>query len=101
MQEKRNATGKAVKGSQILVLGVADKKDVSDISESPALDIIHLLEAKGAKVSYLDPHVSAFPHEGMDVTPKIGTRPNKPFTLVAEYNLCAIPMVYYPEITVA
>ena len=67
VQDKLNDTGKAVKGSQILVLGVAYKKDVSDIRESPALDIIHLLEEKGAKVSYHDPHVPAFQHEGMEM----------------------------------
>ena len=67
VQDKLNNAGKAVKGSQILVLGVAYKKDVSDIRESPALDIIHLLEEKGAKVSYHDPHVPAFQHEGMEM----------------------------------
>ncbi len=41
----------------MLVLGVAYKKDVSDLRESPALDIIHLLRAKGARVSYHDPYV--------------------------------------------
>jgi UDP-N-acetyl-D-glucosamine dehydrogenase len=67
VQDKLNDAGKAVKGSQILVLGVAYKKDVSDIRESPALDIIHLLEEKGANVSYHDPHVPAFHHEGMEM----------------------------------
>ena len=67
VQDKLNNAGKAVKGSQILVLGVAYKKDVSDIRESPAIDIIHLLEEKGAKVSYHDPHVPAFQHEGMEM----------------------------------
>ena len=67
VQDKLNDAGKAVKGSQILVLGVAYKKDVSDIRESPALDIIHLLEEKGAQVQYHDPHVPAFQHEGMEM----------------------------------
>jgi len=67
LQDKLNDAGKAVKGSQILVLGVAYKKDVSDIRESPALDIIHLLEEKGAAVQYHDPHVPAFQHEGMEM----------------------------------
>lgn len=65
VQDVLNDAGKAVKGSKILLLGVAYKKDVSDIRESPALDIIHLLQEKGAIVSYHDPHVSAFQHEGM------------------------------------
>jgi UDP-N-acetyl-D-glucosamine dehydrogenase len=52
-----NEHEKSVKGSRILVLGVAYKKDVSDTRESPALDIIGLLKRKGAKVSYHDPFV--------------------------------------------
>ncbi len=52
-----NEHEKSVKGSSILVLGVAYKKDINDIRESPALDIIRLLEEKGAKVIYNDPYV--------------------------------------------
>jgi UDP-N-acetyl-D-glucosamine dehydrogenase len=52
-----NDEGKAVKGSRILLLGVAYKRDVSDIRESPALDILRLLEAKGAAVMYHDPYI--------------------------------------------
>ena len=66
-----NDEGKAVKGSRILILGVAYKRDVSDIRESPALDILRLLEAKGAVVSYHDPYVPrlrlARPGHGDDV----------------------------------
>ena len=65
VQDALNEAGKPVKGSSILVLGVAYKKDVSDIRESPALDIIHLLQQKGAKVMYHDPHVPSFQHDGM------------------------------------
>ncbi|MEA3345054.1 MAG: nucleotide sugar dehydrogenase [Chloroflexota bacterium] len=61
--EALNEEGKAVKGSRILLLGVAYKRDVSDIRESPALDILRLLKAKGAMVSYHDPHV---PHLRLD-----------------------------------
>ena len=57
VQDALNDRGKPVKGSRILVLGVAYKKDVGDLRESPALDIIHLLHEKGADVSYHDPHV--------------------------------------------
>ena len=52
-----NAHRKSVKGSKVLVLGVAYKKDVSDTRESPALDIIEMLEEKGAEVRYHDPYV--------------------------------------------
>ena len=65
VQDVLNEASKSVRGSRVLVLGVAYKKDVSDIRESPALDIIHLLQEKGAMVDYHDPHVPSFQHEGM------------------------------------
>ncbi len=52
-----NDAEKALRGSTVHVLGVAYKRDVSDVRESPALTIIDLLRAKGAEVSYTDPHV--------------------------------------------
>jgi UDP-N-acetyl-D-glucosamine dehydrogenase len=67
VQDVLNDASKAVKGSRMLVLGVAYKKNVSDLRESPALDIIHLLEDKGAHVTYHDPHVPAFAHDGMEM----------------------------------
>ncbi len=57
-----NEAGKPVKGSRVLVLGVAYKKDVDDVRESPALDIIELLRQKGAEVRYHDPYVPAIRH---------------------------------------
>jgi UDP-N-acetyl-D-glucosamine dehydrogenase len=51
-----NSMQKSVKGSRVLVLGVAYKKDISDVRESPALDILKLLADKGAEVVYNDPH---------------------------------------------
>ena len=67
VQDALNEAGKAVNGSQVLVLGVAYKKDVSDLRESPALDILLLLQEKGATVSYHDPHVPAFRHDGLEM----------------------------------
>jgi UDP-N-acetyl-D-glucosamine dehydrogenase len=55
--EALNTRRKAVNGSSILVLGVAYKRDIDDIRESPALDVMHLLHDRGARVSYADPHV--------------------------------------------
>lgn len=52
-----NRQGKSVNGSKILILGVAYKKDVGDVRESPALDIIELLEKKKARLCYHDPYV--------------------------------------------
>ncbi len=54
----------AVNGSRILIVGVAYKADVSDVRESPALDVIRLLAEKGAEVSYHDPHVPELAIEG-------------------------------------
>ncbi len=52
-----NQHEKSLKGSRVLVLGVAYKKDIDDLRESPALDIIKLLQDKGAKVSFSDPFI--------------------------------------------
>ncbi|HEX3234509.1 MAG TPA: nucleotide sugar dehydrogenase [Gemmatimonadales bacterium] len=62
--ETLNEQGKAVRGANVLVLGVAYKPDIDDIRESPALDIIRLLEGQGARVSYADPHVPVFSEDG-------------------------------------
>src|SRR5947209_2521519 len=59
--EALNEDGKAVRGSRVCVLGVAYKKDVDDPRESPAFPILELLQARGAVVSYNDPHVPALP----------------------------------------
>lgn len=64
--DRLNAAGKAVRGSRILVLGVAYKKDVDDIRESPALDIIRLLAAQGAEVRYHDPFVARVTEDGAE-----------------------------------
>lgn len=58
--EVLNDQGRAVKGARILVLGVAYKKDIDDVRESPAFDIMRLLEQQGATVTYHDPHVARF-----------------------------------------
>jgi UDP-N-acetyl-D-glucosamine dehydrogenase len=59
-----NDRGKPMKGSRVLLLGVAYKKDIGDLRESPALDIIRLLQEKGVKVSYHDPHVPSIEDDG-------------------------------------
>jgi len=55
--ETLNARGKSIRGANILILGVAYKRDVDDQRESPSLKIINLLQEKGAKISYNDPYV--------------------------------------------
>ena len=62
VQDALNDAGKAVKGSHVLVLGAAYKKDVSDLRESPSLDIMLLLRQKGARLTYHDPHIPVLRH---------------------------------------
>ena len=63
------ARQRPIMGASVLVLGVAYKPDVSDVRESPALDVIHLLSSHGARVSFFDPHVESIhledPHRTM------------------------------------
>jgi UDP-N-acetyl-D-glucosamine dehydrogenase len=66
IQDALNEQGKALKGSNILVLGVAYKPDIDDLRESPALDVMGLLEQKGAVVHFHDPYISVFNHEGRE-----------------------------------
>jgi UDP-N-acetyl-D-glucosamine dehydrogenase len=63
VQNALNDAGKPVKGSRIHVMGVAYKRNIDDMRESPALDVLLLLERRGAIVSYSDPHV---PHLRLD-----------------------------------
>jgi UDP-N-acetyl-D-glucosamine dehydrogenase len=59
---------KAMKGSSILVLGVAYKPDIADMRESPAVKLISLLQNAGSAVSYHDPHVPSFSEHGLEMT---------------------------------
>jgi UDP-N-acetyl-D-glucosamine dehydrogenase len=63
-----NDEKKAVNGSRILVLGVAYKKDIDDMRESPALDVMRLLEERGGRVDYHDPFVPKFRENGHEFT---------------------------------
>ncbi len=58
-----NDRGKTLKGSKVLVLGVAYKPDIDDVRESPALDVIALMKKKGADVFYHDPYIPEIHHE--------------------------------------
>lgn len=62
-----NQQGKPAYGSRILIYGVAYKRDVSDVRESPALGVIHELTKRRARVSYVDPHVPALQVEGEEL----------------------------------
>ena len=63
-----NERGKALKSSQILVLGAAYKKDIDDLRESPALDVIGLLKEKGAEVNYHDPYIPRVVHDSWQLS---------------------------------
>jgi UDP-N-acetyl-D-glucosamine dehydrogenase len=59
--EALNQRGRSVMGSRVLVLGIAYKKDVEDMRESPSVELMEILRDKGAIVEYSDPHVPVFP----------------------------------------
>jgi UDP-N-acetyl-D-glucosamine dehydrogenase len=67
VQSALNNHGKAVKGSRVHVIGVAYKRNIDDMRESPALDVILLLKKLGAEVSYSDPYVPTLKLDGMDL----------------------------------
>lgn len=64
VQDGLNSQGKPVKGSRVLVIGVAYKRDINDVRESPALGIVDQLMHKGAEVSYHDPFISEMTVDG-------------------------------------
>ena len=60
-----NGAKKSIKGSNIHILGVAYKKDVDDVRESPALEIMNILRHKGARVTYTDPYIPEINYHGL------------------------------------
>jgi UDP-N-acetyl-D-glucosamine dehydrogenase len=68
VQNALNDHGKAVKGSHVHILGVSYKRDIDDVRESPALDIIHLLQRRGARVTFSDPYVPLIRTEDGNLT---------------------------------
>ena len=80
-----NKQGKAVKGAKVVVLGIAYKRDIQDVRESPALDVIRLLENLGAKLKYHDPYVPQIKwHDGLLKSTKLTA------TLLSEADLVVI-----------
>src|SRR5262249_41367558 len=71
--EALNRQGKSVRGSRVLVLGVAYKANIDDVRESPSLDIMEKLRERGAVIEYSDPHVPGIEFAG-------GTLKSVPFT---------------------
>jgi UDP-N-acetyl-D-glucosamine dehydrogenase len=73
-----NEAGRAVKGSSVLLLGMAYKKDVDDPRESPGFELLDLLVKKGAKVTYNDPHIPTLPR--MRHWPRLASLESVPLT---------------------
>src|SRR6202167_3039644 len=67
VQNALNDHTKPLKGSRVHIMGVAYKRDIDDVRESPALDIIHLLVKRGAKVTYSDPFVPRLKADGVEM----------------------------------
>ena len=84
--EGLNQQQKALKGSKVLIIGVAYKKDVNDVRESPALDILQLLEESGVKTDYFDPHVESINWDGSTINSLEKLDGNA----VSEFDACII-----------
>ena len=84
--EALNSVRKAINGSRIHIFGVAYKRDVNDMRESPALDILELLVRRGATVSYTDSFVPSLQHGGHDYQ-------SKPFETLGDGKECDCAIV--------
>jgi UDP-N-acetyl-D-glucosamine dehydrogenase len=65
IQNALNDCAKPLRGSRVHILGIAYKADIDDLRESPALDVMHLLQAKGAHVTYTDPYIPKLNVDGL------------------------------------
>jgi UDP-N-acetyl-D-glucosamine dehydrogenase len=89
VQNALNDHTKPLKGSRVHVMGVAYKRDIDDVRESPALDIIHLLGRRGARISYSDPWVPKINADGivMDaIDPATGAREADCVVIVTDHK---------------
>jgi UDP-N-acetyl-D-glucosamine dehydrogenase len=87
--EALNDRSRPVRGSRILIYGVAYKRDVRDVRESPALEIIHELEKRGALVAYMDPYVPELNEEGIamkSVGPRSSFAPFDAVVIVTDHS---------------
>ena len=67
INEALNGCNKSVRDSKVFVVGVSYKKDINDLRESPAIDVIHLLKTRGAEVFYYDPYVDMIQLEDLSL----------------------------------
>jgi UDP-N-acetyl-D-glucosamine dehydrogenase len=68
VQSALNDNSKPLRGSHVHVMGVAYKRDIDDLRESPALDVMHLLMKRGARITYSDPHVPEIAVDGLKLS---------------------------------
>jgi UDP-N-acetyl-D-glucosamine dehydrogenase len=78
LAEALNDTGKPIKGSRICILGMAYKKDVDDPRESPSFELLEMLLARGALMSYSDPHIPRLPKMRHHDVPELTSQPLTP-----------------------
>ncbi|HJZ97182.1 MAG TPA: nucleotide sugar dehydrogenase [Candidatus Solibacter sp.] len=88
VQSALNDAGKPVKGSKIHVMGVAYKRDIEDVRESPALDVMLLLQRRGGVISYSDPHVPAIHlgEFGLKAAPETSARDADCVVIVTDHS---------------
>lgn len=86
--EALNERKKSLKGSRVLVLGLAYKKDVDDLRESPSIELIELFRAHGAKVDYNDPHIPRTPKQ-REHDLRMSSKPLSP-KMIAGYDCVVI-----------
>ena len=67
VQNALNDEAKPLRNSHVHILGAAYKRDIDDVRESPAIDVIRLLQLRGARITYSDPYVPDLSHEGIDL----------------------------------
>ena len=84
LMEALNAAGRPLKGSKVCILGVAYKKDIDDPRESPSFELMDLLAAAGAVLSYNDPHVPTLPQMRHHNVPKMDSTELTPEFLAAQ-----------------
>ncbi|MFO0897781.1 MAG: nucleotide sugar dehydrogenase [Pirellulales bacterium] len=82
--EALNERGKPLRGSKVLILGVAYKRDVDDPRESPSFELMDLLRAGGAELAYNDPHVPVLPKMRRHDVPPLQSQPLSPELLAAQ-----------------
>jgi len=75
IQNALNDCAKPVMGAHVHIMGVAYKRDIDDLRESPALDVMHLLRRRGARVTYSDPYVPRIDVDGLSLCAEPPERP--------------------------